>query len=151
GSVVPGPPVVSGHDTWMVQAGGGPCLAMEELQLGVAQATASLEELERHRAREYAVACLEDPSEATSADLADHLEATGDDPPWEELVRRCDELLRRRNVLLDSSRRTLAKGRLLRLLQATRSRVEMLGHLRPPDCDRAVPCEDRPLQLEGAN
>ena len=49
-SVVPYPPVVSSHDVRVVQAGRGPRLSIEELQVGVVEAPAPLEQLDRHRA-----------------------------------------------------------------------------------------------------
>src|SRR5260370_13131148 len=100
----------------MVQAGGGARRAIEQLQLGVVQAPASLEKLDSHRAREHAIARLEYPSEAALTDLTHYLEAIGDD-------RARPELLRRREVLYGSTG-DLAKSRLeglgLRLVRACR-------------------------------
>jgi hypothetical protein len=89
----------------MVEAGGGPCLSIEELQLGVVQAAASLEQLDRHRTREHAVACFEHPGEAAPTDLAHQLETVGDDHSWSELARQ-------RSVRVDWSPGDLTKKRL---------------------------------------
>ena len=88
GSVVPRAPVVRSHDVRMVQAGGGARLSIEELQLGVVQAAAALEQLDRHRTREHAVACFEHPGEAAPTDLAHQLETVGDGHSWGELAHQ---------------------------------------------------------------
>jgi hypothetical protein len=116
-SVVPGPPVVRGHELGVVQAGGGPRLAIEEFQLGVVQAPSSLEQLDRHGTRENAIACLEHPSEAAPADLAHQFEATGDEDSRRGLTCR-------RSVRLDGSAGDLAEegleGRGLRVVREVR-------------------------------
>src|SRR5262249_51065399 len=85
-SVVPSAPIVRSDDVRVVQAGGGPGLAIEKLQLGVVKAPPSLEQLDRHRTREDAVARLEHPGEAAPANLAHQLETAGDDHPQGELT-----------------------------------------------------------------
>jgi hypothetical protein len=102
----------------MIQAGGGPRLSIEELQLGVVQASASLEQLDRHRTREHAVACFEHAREATPTDLAHQLETVGDG-------RSCGELGRQRGVRVDWSPGDLTK----KGLEGRGLRVVREGHL----------------------
>src|SRR5207244_5573842 len=79
GSVVPGAPVVCSDDVRMIQAGGGARLTIEDLQPGVVQAAAALEQLDRNQTREHAIARFEDPRKAAPTDLTRQLEAAAND------------------------------------------------------------------------
>jgi hypothetical protein len=72
----------------MVQPRGGARLAVEELELRVAQAPVPLEQLDGDGPREDAVARLEDPGEAAPANLPHQLESVRDDDSREEIDAR---------------------------------------------------------------
>src|SRR6185436_436850 len=88
GSSVPHSPVVGGHDLWMGQRGGGPGRAGEELERGVGEAAPAVEQFGGHRAGEHPITGLDDMGHPTASDLADDLEAVGDDHSWCWLTRR---------------------------------------------------------------
>src|SRR5262249_46356127 len=85
---VPRAPVGRSDDVRLVQAGGGPGLAIERLELRVSQLTAPPEQLDRHRPREHPIARLEDTGESAAPDLPDELEPLTDHRAGDELRLR---------------------------------------------------------------